>query len=211
MPPQLMFQGLNIVIRGKFNPTILQPQWLAAQELIRPAEAEAANIEIIHPQVAAFTAEWLGINVTLDRFQASTSQEPYYEFLCDLVAGLFGILRYTPLEVIGINRDFHYRLESQEKWHKVGDALAPKEPWGELLSNPGMKVMGMQGQRPDGYQGYIMVQVEPSIRTDNGVYVTVNDHYQLESAKESPKSAEEATQILMSQWKESMERGLRIA
>jgi hypothetical protein len=211
MRPQLRIQGTNIVIRGAFNPAIFHPSWLATQGLIRSQEADAAEIEIVHPQVAQFSAEWLRMVVMMDRFQVATTQEPYYEPLRDLVVGIFDLLRHTPLKVVGINRDFHYELQSESAWHGVGHQLAPKEHWLAVLSGPRMKSLTMQGKRPDDFKGYILVKVEPSVRVDFGVYVSINDHYELPSASESPASAEEAIKILSEQWMDSMQRGLQIA
>ena len=212
MQPQLRIQGTNIVIRGAFNPAIFHPSWLATQGLIRLQEADAAEIEIVHPQVTIFNAEWLRMAVTVDRFQVATTQVPYYEFLRDLAVGIFDLLRHTPLTVLGINQDFHYQLQSESAWHRVGHQLAPKEHWSAVLSGPGMKRLEMQGKRSDDFKGYILVKVEPSVRvTPHGLYISVNDHYELPSASESPASAEEAIEILSEQWMDSMQRGLQIA
>ncbi len=211
MRPQLVYQGVNVVLRGDFNAAIFHPSWLASEDLIRSQEAEAAEIEIVHPKVAVFTAEWLRLRVFDGRFQAGTVQEAYYEALRDLVVGVFTLLNHTPLRLMGINRDFHYRLESEETWHKVGHRLAPKEDWKETLSNPGMRSVIMEGQRPDSLDGYIRVKVEPSNRVQFGVYVEVNDHYELFSVSDTPRGTSRAIDILSKQWSESMERGLAIA
>ncbi len=76
-------QGSSIVLLGDLNPKIFQPAWFAAEKLIRKPEAEAAEIEIIHPEVVIFNLEWLRLEVTRERFSASTTQEPYYEFIRD--------------------------------------------------------------------------------------------------------------------------------
>jgi hypothetical protein len=211
MRPQLAIQGVNIVLRGNFNPVIFHPTWLAAQGLIRFQEADAAEIEIVHPQIAQFTAEWLQISVTTDRFQASTTQEPYYEPLRDLVVGIFDLVVQTPLTVLGINRNFHYRLESESAWHAVGHRLVPKQDWKEVLLNPGMLTLVVEGKRPDNLEGYIRVKVEPSAKVTSGVYIEVNDHYALPSASESPSSTREALAIVSEQWTRSMQQGLQIA
>ena len=39
------FEGVTIVLLGQFNPAIFQPAWLAAENLVRPQEAESAEIE----------------------------------------------------------------------------------------------------------------------------------------------------------------------
>jgi hypothetical protein len=211
MYPQLKIQEVSIVLRGAFNPAIFHPSWLAAQDLIRSQEAEEAEIGIVHPQVAQFESGWLRMNVTTDRFQVDTSQEPFYEPLRDLVIGICQIMVHTPLRVVGINRDFHYGLASEDTWHAVGHRLVPKQDWEEVLSSPGMRTLTVEGQRPDGLQGYIRVRVEPSTRVLSGVYTQVNDHYVLPSANESPASAREVIAIISEQWTQSMERGLQIA
>src|SRR5262245_11978654 len=126
MPPQLKIQSVNIVLRGNFNPTMFHPSWLAANGLISNKEAEAAKVEIVALPIANFQTEWLQVTVTQDRFLMATSQEPFYEPLRDLVISIFNILNHIPLKVMGINRNFHYELESEEAWHAVGDHLAPK-------------------------------------------------------------------------------------
>lgn len=210
MPPQLVTQGVSIVLRGQFNPVIFHPAWLSAQNLIREQEAEAAEIEIIHPQAAIFDMEWLRIRVTRDRFQAESIQEAYYEAVRDVVVGLLTILNQTPLNVMGINRQFHFSLESEEAWHAVGDRLAPKPDWEGLLVEPGMRSLLVQGQRQDDYQGNLLVKVEPSTKADFGVFVEVNDHYDLISEQEYA-DPDEAIAVLSEQWQESMDRSLEIA
>ena len=211
MRPQLVYQGVNIVLRGDFNAAIFHPSWLAAEDLIRLQEAEAAEIEIVHPKVAVFTTEWLQLRVFGDRFQAGTVQEAYYEALRDLVVGVFTLLNHTPLRLMGMNQDFHYRLESEEAWHTVGHRLAPKEYWKAALNNPGMRSLTVEGRRPDNLDGYIRVKVEPSNRVQFGVYVEVNDHYELPPISETPTGTSRAIDILSKQWSESMERGWDIA
>lgn len=211
MRPQLKIQGVSIVLRGAFNPAIFHPSWLAAQELIRSQEAEEAEIEIVHPQVAQFEAGWLRMNVISDRLQARTTLEPFYEPLRDLVIGICQLTAHTPLRVIGINRDFHYGLASESAWHTVGHRLVPKQDWEDVLSSPGMRTLTVEGQRPDKLEGYIRVKVEPSTRVSFGVYTEINDHYVLPSANKSPASAREAIAIISEQWNQSMKRGLQIA
>ena len=120
MRPQLVIQGVNIVLRGKFNPAMFHPAWFAAQNLIRQQEVEVAEIKIIHPDAAIFDVEWLQIRVTRNRFQAASVQEAYYEALRDVVIGVFTILNQTPLKAMGINREFHYGLESEKARNAVG-------------------------------------------------------------------------------------------
>ena len=209
MKSQLKFQSTNVVLRGSFNPSIFQPQWLASQELIRPQEADAAEIEIIHPQITKFMAEWLQLNVTMDRFQALTAQEHYFEPLRDLVHGVFYLLNNTPIRVIGINWDYHYGISTEKAWHSIGDQLVPKFPWQDVLNNPGMKGVVLQGTRPDKYGGYIQVKVEPLM--PHTILVSINDHYELPSADRVSDSATEAIAILKENWTSSKQTADKIA
>ena len=69
----------------------------------------------------------------------------------------------------------------------------------------------MQGERPDDYKGYIDVRGEPSAIERPGVYVRVNDHYQVQEDSKSAPAADQMVDILQNQWRVSMERSLRIA
>src|SRR5437870_4919946 len=87
----------SVVFVGDFNPKIFQPAWFAAQNLLRQEEADAAKIEIIHPEIVRFSLDWLHVEVVHERFKASTLQFPYFEILRDLTVGTFKILRHTPI------------------------------------------------------------------------------------------------------------------
>jgi hypothetical protein len=203
-------QSVSVVWLGDFNPKIFQPAWFAAEGLIRKQEAEEANVEIIHPEVVSFALEWLTLQVTRERFFASTSQEPYYEVVRDLVLGTFRLLRHTPVHKMGINTDMHFRMGSEEAWHAFGHRLAPKDLWQGILENPGMRSLTMEGRRPDGCKGYIRVKVEPSVRVHPGVYVNVNDHYEVADPK-SVIGSDEIRTLLERSWDESLRRSARIA
>ena len=78
-------QSLAIVLRGQFSPIIFQPSWLASENLIRKKEADAAEVEIIHPNATIYSIEWFQLRVLSDRFQVMTTLPPYFEPLRDLV------------------------------------------------------------------------------------------------------------------------------
>ena len=200
----LLIEGVSIVLVGSFNPAIFHPAWFAREKLIQREEAERADLRIVSPEVSVFSIGWLGLEVTLDRFAASTTQIQHIEPLRDLVLGTFGLLRHTPVKQIGINRLAHYRSPSEEEWHKLGHHLAPKEPWVGLLEKPGMRQVSMLGQRPDQYRGRITVTVEPSLKMKPafGVYFVVNDHYE-NDAEEKGRECERMMEILRTAWQTS--------
>lgn len=171
----------SIVIRGKFNPSIFQPSWLAAEELIGQQEADAAKVQVITQDVSIFTMDWLIVEVMQDRAMFATKHEQYIEPLHDLVKGAFTLLSHTPMHVVGLNIDVHFRMPSTEMWHEAGHKLAPKELWEGILVNPGLLSLQMREPvRADGSKGYVNIKVEPSILIPDGLFINVNDHFSVE-------------------------------
>jgi hypothetical protein len=211
MATQIHSQTTNIVVRGNFNPAIFQPIWFAQQQLLKPKEAEAAEIKIIHPEVAAFQVEWLQMRITRDRFQAATNQEPYREPLRDLVVGTFSLLSHTPFTALGVNHDYRFTLESEDAWHALGHRLAPKKDWEDVLELPGMVNLTMQGKRPDELNGYIQVTVSSLLNPKHGVHVNINDHYALTESSTDGSSCDALIDILSNRWSKTVQRGKRIA
>ncbi|AEB09813.1 hypothetical protein [Desulfobacca acetoxidans] len=202
---QIVIQGLSIVLLGDFNPKIFQPAWFAQENLIRAPEAEAADIKIINPEIVIFELEWLELQVTRDRCLFGTTQEAYYEVVRDLCLGTFKLLRHTPIQKMGINRNYHFRMNSVEEWHAFGHKVAPKELWISVLKTPGLASLTIQGMREDDLKGYIRVKVEPSKRAHPGIYIQVNDHYEVEEASTSI-GCEKIINIIESLWNKSKEK-----
>jgi hypothetical protein len=69
--PKIHEDIASIVLVGSFNPAIFQPAWLAAKGLIRESESDAAVVELIHPEVAQYSAAWLHVLVTRERYARS--------------------------------------------------------------------------------------------------------------------------------------------
>lgn len=209
--PQIQIQGTSIVLIGNLNPAIFHPSWFAAHNLLRAEETDAAIINIVHPDVASFKIEWLEVNIVRERFQISTVQESYYEALRDIAVGILGLLSHTPIRLMGINRDFHFDLVSEDLWNVLGHRLVPKQDWNPLLKSPGMQNLVVQGVRPDDLKGYLRVTVQPSARIKYGVFIAVNDHYILKTDEKEADGADKARLILSEKWDESMKRGFDIA
>ncbi len=182
--PKLEVDGLSIVFIGTFNPSIFQPQWLVAQGLISQSEAsENENqIQIISPQVSSFKLTMGAISVTPQRFQIIANKSPYFEKVRDLVISIFGILQHTPIIQMGINWDRHYKFSTEELWHEFGHKLAPKEPWKNILQNPGLSSLRIQGKRTDDNTGLILVTIEPSkgYSIQYGAYLQINNHFDIQ-------------------------------
>ena len=182
--------GVSIVLRGDFNPAIFTPAWFVLHALLPQGAADAAEVQIVHPRVTAFTFDWLHLEVRDDYFSAEASQAPHIR-LRDLVLRVFKEhLPHTPLKVLGINRQVHFRVRSLAERDRIGRILAPVRPWGawgQSLGldgeNSGMMSLTMMGQARCGgrsTEDRINVTVGPSAKIGtgrSGVYVGVNDHY----------------------------------
>jgi hypothetical protein len=130
--------------------------------------------------------------------------------LRDLAIGTFQLLSQSEVRAVGVNRHFHFQMPSEAAWHAVGHRLAPKEPWTGLLESPGMVTVHMKGIRSDGRKGAVNVVVQPSMTVKLGVYVQVNDHYDLMKEKK-PGCGSDVVNIVKTVWQESLDRSEKIA
>jgi len=192
-------EGASIVMIGSFNPSIFQPLWLGTQQLIRPEEARNATITTIQAEITDFSTEWFQLQVLQTRFTIVSADPRQYGPLRDLVIGMFAILPHTPITAIGLNRHFHFRMSSIDVWHKIGHLLAPKEPWHAIMKGPGLRSMTMLGRREEGNKGILEVKVEPSVKTQPGLFVEVNEEFKPPSDGQ-PEGAQWVPACLAAQW-----------
>jgi hypothetical protein len=199
-------EGLSLVLVGAFNPQIYQPQWFAREKLIPQGEADTAEVHVIHRQFTELSMGKFHLQALTERMIFSTTDVPSFEPLRDLVLGAFELLRHTPVRMLGINYDAHFRSASDESWHTLGDMLAPKSLWRSVLKSPGLRTLTIQGQRTDEYKGHVQVRVEPSKPVHPGVFISRNDHYDLGDAA----SAVDALGALKASYDSSMEQARTI-
>lgn len=185
--------NVTVVLVGRFNPAIFHPMWFAINGLIGKKDAENAEVAVTHPEISQFRAGEITVLVETEKFSANCISA-HHGLVKDLVLGAFGqCLNHTPVTAIGINRLIHFDCGSFEVREKLGNILAPKEPWGEwgsqMVGEPGMtaghggmdRLSMVQRRRPDRHSGHIQAEIRPSsIAIVNGVSMSVNDHYQLE-------------------------------
>ena len=202
--PPIALEGASIVFIGSFNPAIFHPSWYVSEGLWSKTELENAEVGVIAADACSFRTEQYTLQVLNNRFMISTTQPPLYDSLRDLAIGTFRILRHTPLAKLGLNRDFHFRLESEEAWHAIGHKLAPKEHWDPILENPGTRSLAIEGTRPGGLAGAVSVRVEPSNKIKHGLFVSINDHFEVDDT--SARTAKAILSIAEEQWPESQRR-----
>ncbi|MFH1328469.1 MAG: hypothetical protein ABIH76_06495, partial [Candidatus Bathyarchaeota archaeon] len=151
------------------------------------------------------------------RFLAETTEPPFVR-LSDLVYKTFReALIHTPISKLGINRRVHFSVGDEETRNTIGKKLAPQEAWGEwgscIAGNNKKKRGGMvsitmkQMDLDDREIGYIQAKVEPSplVKNGAGIYVEVNDHYEI-SKDDASDGAIRITDILSKQFDDSIRR-----
>jgi hypothetical protein len=101
--------------------------------LLRPADADGADVEIVAKEVTAFSLDWVTLQATLDRFQVASASAPSYGLVRDLVAGTFRLLPHTPIRAMGINHNNHFRVVNEEAWHSLA-TNSPRKRYGPKFS-----------------------------------------------------------------------------
>ncbi len=204
--PEIRVEDLSIVTLGDFNPKIFHPMWFAKEDLLRESEADEARIEVVHQDVAAFSTDWLTVQVLRDRFTASVKADAYSSHLSDLVRGTFQKLRHTPVRQMGMNVLRRVRFKTEEDWHALGHFILPKSPWDRVTSKPGLRSVHVQGQRSDDHAGYVLIIIEPDPKTKSDVLIRVNDHYELGESDQGLEGADGVVAIIERGHKESVAR-----
>ena len=219
----------SIVLLGSFNPRIFQPAWFAQHKMIGSKEAEQlANLFQFKEQVVAFRVDMFELNVQQNRFVINSLDDHPAEHIKDLVISCFGkYLPHTPVTAMGINRNVHFDTGDFEVRDRVGSRLAPKDAWGKwgeeiqkAYDEPRDKRGGMlsitmlqQNLRLEGYNVSVQAKVEPSYKVEDGrgIFVDVNNHFELSDDGQSIPDASLAVETLEANWKTSMSRAAMIA
>jgi hypothetical protein len=177
---------LSIVVIGDFNPVIIQPFWLLSKKLIKEEEAETAKVDLIHNELVQFhIKDWLYLQVTREKLEVKTTQEPYFDAVRDLVVSIFTYLKETPLRAFGINHSRHYTID-EKRYYDLGDKIAPLSNWNKLLKNPEvLSVEILQKGETNRPGGEIRIQIRPSdsIKKRFTFMTNVNDHSVVNEAR----------------------------
>lgn len=193
---------LSVVLTGEFNPSIFHPAWFSQNELLPQQETDSVEEMICTNEVSTFVLDDVHFQVERQRFGLTTKDASKGPFIRDLALGTFGLLEHTPLAALGLNLDLRYALESEDSWHKVGHALAPKSYWEGILSDPGMMGVSVRGKRPDCDADRVDIRVRPVAGIKNGVFVGINQHYQIETSLRTSitERNQTAMHILQNDW-----------
>jgi hypothetical protein len=192
---------LSVVIVGDFNPVIVQPFWLASKKLIKEEEATNAKVELIHNEFVRFQiGDWLHIQVTRERLEVKTAQEPYFDAVRDLLVSIFSYLKETPLKAFGVNHTRHYSIE-EKQYYDLGDNIAPLSNWSSLFKKPEvLSVEILQKGETNRPGGEIRLKIQPSdaLKKRFSFMTHINDHSVVNDARV-------LTSLLKDNWQSTFE------
>jgi hypothetical protein len=208
IPPQI--SAASIVAVGNFNPLIFRTDWLKEKELIVGNDFDNLKTSIVHAEVVSYQIPWGTFQTDRESFSIAALREPLVRAQGFFVR-CFQSLPETPIKAVGINREIHFETAGQSVRDRVGDVLAPKEPWGDFIETNGRRTGGLRAlameqsiiregrmTRSDGRFGHIQVRVEPSLRPDirYGIFVAVNDHFDLMTTPEKPSDGRSVADLV---------------
>jgi len=211
MIPQIKEKKLQIVLVGNFNPHIFHPQWFISQKLLGQKEGESAKIEIIHPDIAIFSLDWLRLEVTRERLVAISNYDQYNEVIKDLIIGTFSVLQHTPMKMLGINHTYISEVSDEAIWKGIGDKLAPKDIWGKFMKKPGLRSLIVESNEFENeiYKNIVRVTVDPAKGRLN-LRLNINDHFELINIDENSLGSNGIISILKDEWANSEKKALCI-
>jgi hypothetical protein len=200
--PDLKSEGKGVAVLGGFSPAVFHPAWFSDQELIRPDEVDRADVKIVTPDLAVFSLPWIDVQVSQQRFDVITKELVMFEPMRDLVAGTLRLLRGTRFRAIGINHYFHYSTKPMPESLARFARLDSEPAWSQLAS-PTLTTLVLRAKRPaalaEDQEGFIHVEVQPSVPVSNGTFVLVNDHYDLRTLQ-ADDSADAVERTLVDLW-----------
>jgi hypothetical protein len=209
MKPQA--QSASIVMTGAFNPVVFHPSWFALNNLLSRRDAETAEVRLIVPQMAAFTAGGLQVEVRKERFAASADEPQDQIRVRDLIQGVFGVLAETPVTQLELLWAYTFALETEAQRRAVSQRLAPTDLWATALGGPpSLVALTMRGALSAGLRGQLDVTLEPIQPPSYGIKVEVH-HVIHGSKQEATMTADGFVELMLERWDDAREASSRIA
>lgn len=207
MTEAIQNRGNTLVVTGAFAPAMFHPSWFERYDLLGKNEvsaaASSANL-LVSEEISLFKVAGFDFDIRPNRMQIGTTQESLFEATRDLMCSLLEVIDGAPVQQIGINWTAHYSTASSQAWHKAGDVLVPKIFWSTIWpKHVGMSNLALQLERQDDKKGHINMTFQPSPVIPNGVFLAVNDHYELKDDK--AVFSGDAAKQLRSLWAQSKE------
>ena len=181
---------LSIVFLGKFNPLLFHPEWFVKYGIMKDEEAKIALANngqegknaIVSSNVTYFQTEDFEFTVDQNKMQI-LSLKGVETTALDFAVSTMKHLGSTTINACGFNYISNTRINTKEDYQLIGDTLAPKDCWSDMLGEDvsgnerksGLTCIKMT-KRKDNNEGAINFVLEPSATVEQGVYIQINDH-----------------------------------
>lgn len=215
----------SIVLIGNFNPAIFHPEWFERFKILPPQEiqwAEGSNIPkeeiqykgrkliiqenpslIVTPQFAHLPFQSLQIDVSQERFDCKAAQRKTFPLIKETTLKIFSLLKHTPIRVLGINFEGHWRLKKdgtiilKELFGKKADLF--KDAMGESYEIGG-KLITHEGDQQ------FIIDFSRSPILEAGIYFRANIQWNIESER-----TEKVVQLIKNNYDHGKEKVIKIA
>ena len=204
----------SIVALGNFNPEMFQPQWFCRQGIISQEDADFAVDQnsssplIVTPQITLFRTPQMTVQIATKRFEVKAEKEPLIT-LIDFISKTFENLGAYSIPAFGFNYIANYEMKSVEEYHRIGDKLAPKGFWEDLLEDEitgndrksGLVSLQMKKKKKNS-DDYILFTLQGSPFVTNAFMLSCNDH---NTMSDENQSAEYVIELINKRYEEAFD------
>ena len=168
----------SIVLVGTFFPLLLIPQWFIRNKLL-PEEDSGAQIEVIVKELTKFTVASISIEVQEAKLVLKSAQQAFDYLIRDLALGIITLLPEANVTHVGLNVNVHIECKDHNFWHFIGDSLAPKQLWNDIVPDSprvGLKNIQLQAKKSAGEIGNLNFGFSWLNRPD-WAQLSLNNHF----------------------------------
>jgi hypothetical protein len=199
---------VNVILVGRFNPADFALSLEPMKKAVMPEKVSDLAYETFLPgQVVIAKLSWGKFSILQNQISIEASSVPYVQCLDFLTRLIHDVSPSSVVTKFGINLICHYRFLSIQKRDELGIRLVPPANWGnfgkdvessfsqEVPDHGGLMKAVMRRPRNGGQPfGWKDVIVEPSAIIDPGygVALTINDHFEPNSARIAVLNSERA-------------------
>lgn len=194
MPADIELEGVDIAFIGSFAPAGIQPEWFKRRGLLDDDD-ESWTVEIIHPDITKLVIGGFSVQVVSQRANFSCGDASEYESLLDFAIKTVEQLPGGDLQAVGINFLSHSKFPTGRSYDDIVGTLCPPDRRPKALQDAGVAKISFTQPRDEGATN---VQIEPSTRVKDAIYVAVNEHF--------PLNGEDVLASLQSVWQPSLVR-----
>ncbi|MDO8434941.1 MAG: hypothetical protein Q7S58_21285 [Candidatus Binatus sp.] len=174
----------SVALVGAMNPAIHHYAWYLHENILKKEEADIAaqsGAGVCTAQLSQLQFGAILIFCDPIRWQISTSEIQAVGRIVKIADDTFSVLRHTPVSAFGFNFN-HHRSTRLPKVNNTLARMVRSLPLGLISEDREESAGKLNYQHSVGGGRVITVQIEPSVRGPDQVYVAVNVEYRMTAA-----------------------------